>query len=439
MATAPALTTSTLATDYEGLIKEDRVHGRLYYDPAIFQEEMEKIWHRVWVYVGHESEVAQPGDYITRRIGLQPVIMTRDEEGQVHLVLNRCSHRANMICVNERGNANFFRCPYHGWTFNNRGECLGVPFKKAYGESFRREDSPLAKVPRMDAYRGFVFGSLSPTGISLDEYLGVAARYIDQFVDQSPEGEIELCAGTQKVRYDGNWKMQLENLPDAYHGLFTHESFMTLMKEKTGLDMTLIAGEKSPATSLYLGHGHTNLDFRLANRQMAKAMTLNLSGRPNAALQTYLAALEKRHGPERARQIIIDGSPHLQIFPNVILMQKQVRRIQPISADETYIYYQPAFLKGVAPEINTARLREHETFYSPAGFGNPDDVEMFRRNQLGLEARVNEWLILRRGIETERVDEEGVHVGHLIDEGQLRGIWRYYKELMLQPYNSTGE
>ena len=106
----------TPSADYSELIQSDRISGRVYYDPAIFREELEKIWSREWVYVAHESEVPQPGDYVTRQIGLQPVIVSRDEDGKVHLLLNRCMHRGNTVCQSDCGNSHAFRCAYHGWT-----------------------------------------------------------------------------------------------------------------------------------------------------------------------------------------------------------------------------------------------------------------------------------------------------------------------------------
>ncbi|HXG36981.1 MAG TPA: Rieske 2Fe-2S domain-containing protein, partial [Dehalococcoidia bacterium] len=216
--------TSASTINYDELIRDDRVHGRLYYDPAIFAEELEKIWYREWVYVGHESEIPYPGDYCTRRIGLQPVIMSRDEDGEIHLLLNRCSHRGNTVCQRERGNAHAFRCAYHGWTFANDGRLLGVPYASGYGADFQREEYGLVRVPRVGVYRGFIFGSLSPTGISLEEHLGQARPLLDRFIDLSPVGELEVRAGVHKLRCQANWKMQLENAVDNYHANFVHET-----------------------------------------------------------------------------------------------------------------------------------------------------------------------------------------------------------------------
>ena len=117
-------------TDYTAMVQPDRVHGRVYYDPDIFNDELERLWYREWVYVGHDSEVPESGDYCTKRIGAQPLIMSRSGDGAVHVLLNRCAHRGNTVCQETSGNANTFRCAYHGWTYRNSGELLGVPFPR---------------------------------------------------------------------------------------------------------------------------------------------------------------------------------------------------------------------------------------------------------------------------------------------------------------------
>lgn len=291
--------TSAQAVEYGELIREDRVHGRLYYDPAIFHEELEKIWHRQWVYVGHESEVSESGDYVTRQLGLQPVIMTRDKEGTIQLLLNRCMHRGNLVCQSERGNTQEFRCIYHGWTYSTKGDLRGAPYSAAYGTSFRKEDYGLATVPRVASYRGFTFASLSPTGRSLDEHLGYAKGLIDQFVEMSPEGAVELRAGTQKQCYRGNWKMQVENAVDNYHASFVHQAANDLLKVRTGVDLSQTTSEQSPALSRYLGGGHALFDFRPLQRQMGKALNLNSRAKTDGttgARKAYVEAMERRYG-----------------------------------------------------------------------------------------------------------------------------------------------
>src|SRR5260370_7433515 len=153
--------------NYDALVEDERVHGRVYTDPAIFEEEMDKIFSRGWVYVGHASEIPKPGDFRVTDIGLQSVIMVRDDSGQVQLLMNRCAHRANAVCQIERGNAKMFRCAYHGWTYRNNGDLAAVTYQGRYDASFREEDHGLRKVPRVPLYPASFFRTPTPPAIPL--------------------------------------------------------------------------------------------------------------------------------------------------------------------------------------------------------------------------------------------------------------------------------
>ena len=120
------------AIDYKWLVQDDRIHASLYTDPRVFADEMERIFHRGWVFVGHDSEVPRPGDFVTRRVGTEPVIMVRDGDGRVAVLVNRCMHRGTMVCAADRGHARTFTCPYHGWTYDLAGTLLGVPYPGGY-------------------------------------------------------------------------------------------------------------------------------------------------------------------------------------------------------------------------------------------------------------------------------------------------------------------
>src|SRR5487761_1425213 len=145
--------------DYDALVKSDRVHSSVYTDPAIFEDELDKIFHRGWVYVGHANEIPNRGDFRLKRIGKYPVIMVRGDDGDVRLLLNRCRHRGATVCQTEAGNAPVFRCAYHGWTYRNNGALTGVTYPDGYGDSLHKEDLGLTRVPRLGNYRGFIFGS----------------------------------------------------------------------------------------------------------------------------------------------------------------------------------------------------------------------------------------------------------------------------------------
>ena len=416
----------TSPADYSELIQSDRISGRVYYDAAIFREELEKIWYREWVYVAHESEVPQPGDYVTRQIGLQPVIVSRDEAGTIHLMLNRCMHRGNTVCQSDRGNSHAFRCAYHGWTYDNRGDLVGVPYAGGYDESFRKNEFSLAKVPRVATHRGLIFASLSASGPSLDEHLGPAKRLIDQFVDLSPEGEVVVRSGVLKHSYKGNWKMALENSVDGYHPNILHHAAMVMMT-RGRTDMEAVFGERSDALARDLGHGAAQLDLNPVHTRNGGRVVAPMWSK-ETDLQ-YRASMTEHYGAPRAEKILAEGPPHFCIFPNIIFILNQFRVIQPLSVDETVISYFPTLLKGAPEEINRRRLNETYVIHGPAGRVAPDDIEAYERNQAGFQARVNEWLVLRRGLHRE-VREYGGVAGHETDETTQRGIWRHYREVM---------
>ena len=417
--------------NYDALVKDDRVHGRVYTDPAIFDEEMDKIFSRGWVYVGHASEIPRPGDFRCTDIGRQSVIMVRDDDGEVRLLMNRCTHRANAVCQVERGNTRMFRCAYHGWTFRNNGELASVTYQDRYDADFRKEDRGLREVPRVGIYRGFVFGSMSAVGITLDEHLGERVKeQLDLFIDLSPEGELDVTAGVHKYGYRANWKFQVENSMDGYHGNFVHQSFFENVRRRSGVNLTDMMTSQSLAQTRDLGNGHVMIDFRAYNKayggRLGAAMPTSESGK------AYHDALVAKHGQARAEELLTARGTHLLVFPNLVLIGVQIRIIRPVQTDETEVFLYPTFLKGAPHELNVARLRGHEAFYGPAGGGATDDLEMFERNQMGLSARVDPWLVLSRGARQQRQDVDGTIVGQITDEVTQRGIWRQWKKLMSQ-------
>jgi phenylpropionate dioxygenase-like ring-hydroxylating dioxygenase large terminal subunit len=429
------MATPQAGIDYDALVKEDRVHGSVYADPHIFAEEMERIFHRGWVYVGHAGEVPEPGDFRLKKIGQQSVIMVRGEDGQVRLLMNRCRHRANTVCQVERGNAKVFRCAYHGWTYRNNGDLSAVTYQDGYDASFSKEDYGLSPVPRMDMYRGFIFGSLSPAGITLDEHLGQPAKeQLDLFVDLSPEGELDVTAGVHKYGYQGNWKFQIENGMDGYHPNFVHQTFFAAVQKRTGLKLDLFTSHSTGLTR-DLGNGHVMLDSREYNKANSHLLRAALPTTPGG--EGYRAAMVQRYGQQRSEELLTAGGTHMLVFPNLILIGVQIRVVQPVSAAETHVFLYPTLLKGVAPAMNIARLRGHEAFFGPAGKGAVDDLEMFERNQVGLSARVDPWLLLSRGVQRERRDVDGTLIAQMTDEVTQRGIWRQWKKMMLQGGESS--
>lgn len=410
----------SLDLDYRSLVGPDRVHGRLYRDPAVFAHEMERIWNRVWVYLGHASELPRPGAYLRRAIGRQPVVIVRGEDNVVRVFFNRCRHRGNLLCQLDRGNARALTCPYHGWSYGTDGRLLARSFDEAYGKGVPGNDFDLTPIPRTASYRGLIFGSLAAEGMSLDEHLGAAKEYLDLILDRSPSGEVDLGAGVQKMRYRGNWKMLPENsLEGAYHGRFIHRFAFELADKRSGRDRSS-AHEDSVR---YLPGGHMVEDFRTTKFNKPPVKT--------PAHRAYWDALVDAYGETRVREVMSGRTPMLFVFPNLIYIQTHFRRVHPVSVDETYVYYQPAMLKGAPVEINRELLRHHESYFGPAGFLASDDIEILERSQLALQAEGNEWLYIGRGLHREKLLNGGTIAGNTMDENHLRGMWRHYANLMM--------
>ena len=416
-----SLTTAS-AVDYKTLVQDDRIHASLYTDPRVFADEMDRIFHLGWVFVGHDSEVPRPGDFVTRRLGREPVIMVRGKDAGIAVLVNRCMHRGTLLCPADRGTARTFACPYHGWTYDLSGELLGVPYPGGY-QAFDKSAHGLARAPRVSTYRGFVFASLAATGPTLAEHLGAATRLIDRSCGLSPVGEVELTAGWVKHRCTANWKMLPENDSDGYHLGFVHSA---LFKSVRTQYQRVIGEEKSiKAVVRAWGHGHIEIDWSPGYQAPFEW----LGGASGSVVADYVAALERRDGAETARRRIMQGPAHALIFPNLFLGETNIAIVEPVDLGQCLHWHTPMFLKGV-PEFNGRLLRMAEAGMGPASFLMPEDLIVASRNQAGLQARAVEWLLLGRGLNRESVDAEGRVVSHVTDETTNRAFWHHYRSVM---------
>ncbi|MBF5096517.1 Rieske 2Fe-2S domain-containing protein [Azospirillum sp. INR13] len=404
------------------VIRPDHIHGSLYTNPAVFEAELERIWRRTWVYVGHESEVPKPFDYVMKSIGPEPIIMTRGRDGQVHLVHNRCPHRGKHVCVVEKGNARSFTCPYHGWSFDNDGPIRGMPFPSGY-DGVDRDLLGLGKVARVASYKGFVFGSLAAEGPTLEEHLGGAKYALDALCNLSPEGEVEITSGFLKHKVRANWKFLVENETDGYHPAFTHASIF----EVAGSRIAELYGSDSLCVARDFGNGHTEMDLRPEFRKRDEPMSW--FGTSAEKLPDYVARMNAAYGEKKAREIMIDGSPHIMIFPNLFIAEIQMFVIQPISVDLSVQHVTPLQFKG-APDLNRRLRQQTMGSVGPAGFLLADDAVMYEGTQRGVHFTNPEWLYLGRGRHRERIDADGYRIGEITDEVTTRGIWSHYRSLM---------
>lgn len=219
------------AVDWEQGLVSPEIH----FDNELYREESEKVFRRAWLVVGHEDMIRKPNDYVSNYMGEVPVIVTRDSQGEVHVLVNRCSHRGNQVCLFDRGNAKGFTCSYHGWSFGMDGRLNGVPMEGAlYGGDLDKAALGLEVVPRVEIYHGLIFASFDANAPALESWLGEDAQWwLKNFVLAAPLGGLEMLPGWHRYRSPGNWKLVSENfIGDDYHVFSaTHISWLAVMQE----------------------------------------------------------------------------------------------------------------------------------------------------------------------------------------------------------------
>jgi len=421
----------TDAIDYEALVQEDRVHGSLYSHPRVFDHEMARIFEASWVFVGHESEVPEPGDWVTRRIGREPVILVRGRDRDVRVLANRCAHRGTTLCWRERGHSRNFRCTYHAWTFDLDGVLQGVPYPAGFRGAVSQ--TQLDRPAQVARHRGFVFARMSAEGAPFEEFLGPAGvELLDRLCDLSPVGRIRLHAGWIGHQVESNWKMWYESNNDGYHFRFVHASLLDAMPDTHYEDAVLGAEATNPSRAVDYGGGHSELDFR-------RGYTAPLAwlGTDEARVGTYRDALARARGDEGAKQLLWDGPPHAMIFPNLFLGEMNLVVIEPVAPGRTILRHTAVGLEGVDAALNRRILRQSEAALGPASFIVPDDATTAERMQCAFEAMApipgagHGWIDLSRGIEREEHDPTtDRRIGHVSDETTNRAFWRHYRSLM---------
>jgi benzoate/toluate 1,2-dioxygenase alpha subunit len=420
------------------LVEAGRVHRRVYSDPDIFDLEMERIFGRAWLFVGHTSQVPAPGDFITTELGRQPVIMTRHSDGRVHVLLNRCTHRGPKV-VNERcGHAARLTCCYHGWTYDTDGRLLNVPVAEGCGESFDREAFGLARAPRVGEYRGFVFATLAAKGPSFEDHIGPMKGNIDDLVDRAPDGTLALDVGMHRYIYQGNWKLQVENVLDSYHVPFGHAS--TVNKE--GVQFARREGDQKGAVVVETEKKQTASSWKDRKSYIVgnghgwtSNTTLDDGKRSSKAFDEYKQVLIEKVGAARAQQILTPRLHNSLIYPNMSIMglNIHVRVIKPLAVDRTEVTIYPIRLVGAPDAMNFGNIRLLNVTHSAASFVQTDDLESFVRAQKGLQSRHTDWVDISRGLGAEEPDRElnatrGLATHEMVVRAQYKAWVGYMRE-----------
>jgi benzoate/toluate 1,2-dioxygenase alpha subunit len=415
-----------------------RVSRSIYTDPKLFELEMNYIFEKNWVYLCHESQIENPNDFITTYIGRQPVIVNRDADGKIGAYINACAHRGTLVENSSRGSKKLFTCPFHGWCYKSNGELVhyGDSEKAGYSDNFDGVEMGLVKIPCIDSYGGFVFGSLSENVPTLSDHLAEATKLIDMLVDQDKDG-LEILPGIQTYTFDGNWKLQAENGVDGYHVETIHANYVKtiqrrqkLLRDDDPVNAADVAGLNRFAAGFYdLHNGHVLLWSEFPNPQ----------ARP---LYWKHEALCEQYGELRAKWM--DGYlRNLLLYPNVFLMDQmstQIRVFRPLSVNKTEVTTFGFAPKGEPAASRRTRIRQYEDFFNASGMATPDDLAAFNQSQRGFEGASAEWSDMSRGAANfiPGPDEYATELGidpagsgsQLEDEGIMLAQHRRWLQLM---------
>ncbi len=425
--------------DVDALVGVDRAHRRLYSDPAVFELEMERIFGRAWLYVAHESELRDAGDFVAARMARLPVLATRDSEGAINVLVNRCGHRGAAVCTQERGNSKAFRCPYHGWAYRNDGSLLGMPNRQTWPEGFdfSRPQLQMPRIPRVATYRGFVFASLAPSGPDLLSYLGPAATAIDDLVDRSPTGTVERTGGTLRYAVNANWKIPTENYNDFGHNTATHESSYSIARQFTPDDRidpfelrpVDIIRQNGAGAEIFrqagvyaFDNGHSYNGTHQTSAGGKAGGVIDVENAPDSSeYAQYWRALVGRLGLERA-QNVVRRRRHLSVIWPTMGVQAFFQRVSvmhPVAVDRTEVHIMTFRLVGAPDLMLRNAVRYLTTVNSPGSIILADDIEVFEQAQRNLMQGGGEWSLFPNGLGEEQPHQEAAADGRTWDG--LRG------------------
>jgi phenylpropionate dioxygenase-like ring-hydroxylating dioxygenase large terminal subunit len=411
-----------------GMVREDavglEVRSDAYTASEVFEAEIARVFEGGWVYIGHVSEIANPGDYKTVMIGRQPMILSRSADGEIAVLFNRCAHRGNLVCRMPSGNTSMFRCAYHGWVYGLDGTLKGVTARQGYSDRALDGLSGLKPAALVGEHQGLIFTSLTADAPPFEEFIAPIAATIDAWAAKSPVGSARVAA-PHRFAYDGNWKFQVENTVDGYHPRFVHESGFKALSglfEEEPADgdrrnlFSDFSVDRGITRSFPGGHGTLEHHVDPAGSEVG----LVHLGRPD--FETYMRSLVEAYGERVADEVRV--SLHVYVFPNLFLMDTNLRVIVPVTPHRSEVLSQYVQLDGVEDVVNEARLKDLQARLGTTGLVAPDDMEMFVSMQAALAGSHPSWIPLARGLENEVVDESGVRTGSYSSETPQREFWR---------------
>jgi phenylpropionate dioxygenase-like ring-hydroxylating dioxygenase large terminal subunit len=375
--------------------EDNKIPQEILTDPDLFRLEMEKVFAGpTWHLVAHDAEIPNKGDYKTSFIGTVPILVSRDEDGIAHVLVNACAHRGAKVVCDARGNASgrSFQCIYHAWTYNLAGNLVGVSLPDSFPEDFKKENFGLPKA-RVQTYRGCIFATLSDATPPLEEYLG---EMVDGLGRAMKDGRLILL-GFQKIIFKNNWKIYAENLYDGYHTVSLHKAFRMLKVKSAG-------GEGY--NPRYETYGHSWQEYRT----FPPDETEMLKDPSVMAVKTKYEAINRI----------------MNIFPCSIVSDQldtlSVRYVLPRAVDQTEVQFVTFARQGESDELVRHRIRQGSNLFGPEGFITLEDGTALARMQMGAPAR-GENVVLKGT--TRRFPPY-----RLLDEASIRHFYGGYRRIM---------
>ena len=370
--------TTTLPIDR--MINPDRgtISREIFVSPEYHTEELEKLFTRAWLFVGHESQVSNPGDFFVSRMGGESVILCRDTQGAVHVFLNTCRHRGMKVCRYESGNTSLFVCPYHSWSYTTDGKLQGVPlYRVLYEGQLDRADWSLIEVPRLHLYKGTVWASWDDQAPDFMTYLGDVVDHLDQVLDcrDGRPGGSEVI-GIHKWILPANWKFAAENfLGDSYHNP-SHRSV-----DMIGIGPSARAGQAGRRDNEYNKGQHVWVSYPGGHGVHSVWMPEDFDYQPSYAqypiVDEYFRHCfheRKRRLGDKARIMPFTGN----LFPNTSYHGRQPRGLcvwHPHSPTETEAWRFFLVDADAPAEVKDVLRRFYMRYSGPAGMTEQDDME----------------------------------------------------------------
>ena len=426
------------------LVQDDRVHRDLYTDADLFAQEQQRFFGRAWVFAGHGSQMPEVGDFITVSLSGQPILLLRDAQGDIQAFFNRCAHKGSQLYSQAQGHVGkMLRCPYHAWSYRLDGQALARPLKDGYvgtGLDASPNGQGLTRLPGVHVYREFVFVRLSPEGLDFDTYFGDALRAIDNMVERSPVGRLEVAGGVLRNTMACNWKMYLENINDSVHPVSAHESASSVARQMwqqqpSGAPMPMAMEQILP-----FAHGYDFFDQMGAriHPQGHSLLGVNFSiHSAYAVLPEYQAALEAAWGVERTQEVLQRSPQNAVLYPSIALKGSplSMRVIRPLAVDRTLVEAW-SFRAVGAPEVLLERAMTYNRLvFSPMSVVAHDDVHLFESIQQGLQAQGQPWVSLHRNHQAGESEHTSADTNSA-NEWLMRNQYRAWARAMAQPLAS---